>query len=136
MDYQQFYLSAQGRVNRKQWWLYLILPVFVVSLILSVVDGAIGTIDTESGLGLLSGIWTLIILIPSILVHIKRPRQVRLVGADRSHSHHRRSVAVDRTRIPQGDGGTEPVRTAGYRVGFRHRVRERKEGPCRRLPGA
>ena len=72
MDYQQFYLSAQGRVNRKQWWLYLILPVFVVSLILSVVDGAIGTIDTESGLGLLSGIWTLIILIPSILVHIKR----------------------------------------------------------------
>jgi uncharacterized membrane protein YhaH (DUF805 family) len=72
MDYQQFYLSAQGRVNRKQWWLYLVLPVFAVSLILSLVDGAVGTVDTESGLGLLSGIWTLIILIPSILVHIKR----------------------------------------------------------------
>jgi len=72
MDFQQFYLSAQGRVNRKQWWLYLILPVFVVSLILSIADGAFGTVDTESGLGVLTGIWTLIILIPSILVHIKR----------------------------------------------------------------
>lgn len=72
MDFQQFYLSAQGRVNRKQWWLYLVLPVFVVSIILSVIDGSMGTIDTETGLGLLSGIWTLIILIPSILVHIKR----------------------------------------------------------------
>jgi uncharacterized membrane protein YhaH (DUF805 family) len=72
MDFQQFYLSAQGRVNRKQWWLWLILPVFVVSLILSIIDGAMGTFDPESGLGLLSGIWTLIILIPSILVHIKR----------------------------------------------------------------
>ena len=27
MDFKQFYLSADGRVNRKQWWLYLILRV-------------------------------------------------------------------------------------------------------------
>jgi len=72
LDYQQFYLSAQGRVNRKQWWLYLVLPVLVVSLILSMVDGAIGTFDAESGLGLLSGLWTLIVLIPAIQVHIRR----------------------------------------------------------------
>lgn len=72
MDFQKFYLSAEGRVNRKQWWLYLILPVFVVSIILSIIDGSIGTFDAESGMGLLSGIWTLVILIPSILVHIKR----------------------------------------------------------------
>jgi uncharacterized membrane protein YhaH (DUF805 family) len=72
MDFQQFYLSAVGRVNRKQWWLYLVLPAFVVTLILSMIDGATGTFDAESGLGLLSGLWTLIILIPSIFVHIKR----------------------------------------------------------------
>jgi uncharacterized membrane protein YhaH (DUF805 family) len=72
MDYKQFYLSAQGRVNRKQWWLYLVLPIFVVSLILSFVDNAIGTVDQENGAGLLSGIWALITLIPAILVDIKR----------------------------------------------------------------
>ena len=72
MNFQQFYLTAQGRVNRKQWWLWLILPIFVISLILSIVDAAIGTVDPESGLGLLTGVWTLIILIPSILVYIKR----------------------------------------------------------------
>jgi uncharacterized membrane protein YhaH (DUF805 family) len=72
MDYKQFYLSAQGRVNRKEWWLYLVLPVFVVSVILSVIDNAIGTFDHDSGAGLLSGIWALITIIPSILVDIKR----------------------------------------------------------------
>jgi uncharacterized membrane protein YhaH (DUF805 family) len=72
MDFKQFYLSAQGRVNRKQWWLYLVLPVFVVSLILSFIDSATGMVDQESGAGILSGIWALITIIPSILVDIKR----------------------------------------------------------------
>ncbi len=72
MDFKQFYLSADGRVNRKQWWLKLVLPVFVITLILSFIDGATGRFDPETGLGLFSGIFTLIALVPSILVHIKR----------------------------------------------------------------
>ena len=72
MDYKQFYLSAQGQVNRKQWWLYLVLPLIAGSIILGGVDRAIGTFDAESGGGLLSGIWGLATLIPAILVDIKR----------------------------------------------------------------
>jgi uncharacterized membrane protein YhaH (DUF805 family) len=72
MDFKQFYFSGQGRVNRKQWWLYLVLPALVVSIILSMVDASTGRVDPGTGFGLFSGIWTLIILIPSILVHIKR----------------------------------------------------------------
>ena len=72
MNFQQFYLTAQGRVNRKQWWLWLMLPIFVISLILSGIDGAIGTGSPRGGGGLLSGIWGLISLIPAILVDIKR----------------------------------------------------------------
>lgn len=72
MDYQKFYLSPQGRVNRKQLWLYLVLPAVVVSIILSIIDASIGTVDPESGLGLLSGLWSLIVLIPAIIVYIKR----------------------------------------------------------------
>ncbi len=72
MDFKKFYFSADGRANRKQFWLWLILPVFVVSIILSILDASLGTMDAESGLGLLSGIWTLVVLIPAILVYIKR----------------------------------------------------------------
>jgi uncharacterized membrane protein YhaH (DUF805 family) len=72
MDFKQFYLSAQGRVNRKQWWLQLVLPVFVISLILAFVDMATGNFNAEAGIGLFSGIFALLALIPSVIVYIKR----------------------------------------------------------------
>ena len=72
MDFKQFYLSAQGRVNRKQWWLKLILPVFVISIILAFVDMATGHFDPEKGVGVFSSIFALLVLIPAILVYIKR----------------------------------------------------------------
>ena len=72
MDFKQFYLSAQGRVNRKQWWLKLILPVFVISIILAFVDMSTGHFDPQNGIGLFSSIFALLILIPAILVYVKR----------------------------------------------------------------
>jgi len=71
-DYKQFYLSAQGRVSRKQWWLRLVLPVFVIGVVLTLVDVALGTYSAESGGGVLSGLFALAVFIPSILVDIKR----------------------------------------------------------------
>jgi len=72
MDFKQFYFSPQGRVNRQQWWLWLILPVLVITAILSMIDVATGRFDPETGLGLFSGLFSLLVLIPSIIVHIKR----------------------------------------------------------------
>jgi len=66
MDFKQFYLSAQGRVNRQQWWLKLVLPVTVISIILAFVDMATGRFDPETGVGLFSGIFGLLVLIPLI----------------------------------------------------------------------
>jgi uncharacterized membrane protein YhaH (DUF805 family) len=71
-DYKQFYLSADGRVNRQQWWLRLILPFLVIGLVLTVIDLAIGIYNPRTGGGLLSGLFSLAALIPSILVDIKR----------------------------------------------------------------
>jgi uncharacterized membrane protein YhaH (DUF805 family) len=71
-DFKQFYLSADGRVDRRQWWLRLILPVFVITLVLTAVDMAIGTYNANLGAGTLSGLFALASLIPSIFVHIKR----------------------------------------------------------------
>jgi uncharacterized membrane protein YhaH (DUF805 family) len=69
MDFKQFYFSTQGRVNRKQWWLRLILPIFVILLFIDMVTGAY---DPKVGLGILSGLFVLASIIPAILVDIKR----------------------------------------------------------------
>ena len=71
-NFQQFYFSMQGRVNRKQWWLRLILPILVMILVLAFVDRAIGIYDPNTGVGILSGLFALAALIPAILVDIKR----------------------------------------------------------------
>lgn len=71
-DFKKFYLSADGRVNRQQWWLRLIVPVLVIELVLSFVDVAIGTYDARAGGGVLSGLFALAVLIPAIIVYIKR----------------------------------------------------------------
>jgi uncharacterized membrane protein YhaH (DUF805 family) len=71
MDFKQFYLSADGRVNRKQWWLYLILPAFIISIIASIIDASTGH-DPQQGIGPITAIFSLLILYPSIVVYIKR----------------------------------------------------------------
>jgi uncharacterized membrane protein YhaH (DUF805 family) len=71
-DWKQFYLSGKGRVNRQQFWLRLVLPGFIISVVLLLIDMAIGTYDAQDGIGLLNGIFSLLILIPAILVYIKR----------------------------------------------------------------
>lgn len=68
-DLQQFYFSAQGRVNRKQWWLGH--PIFVITLVLAFIDMVMDALDQQVGVGILSGLFAAS-LIPAILVDIKR----------------------------------------------------------------
>jgi len=72
MDFKQFYFSPDGRVNRKQWWLWLVLPLTVIGILLVFVDMATGRYNSELGIGLFSGIFALLSLIPAIIVYIKR----------------------------------------------------------------
>lgn len=73
MDFQKFYFSAKGRANRKQLWLWLMLPVFAMYIVLVILDAALGTqFHPRGGLGLFSLIGPLIILFPLIVVQIKR----------------------------------------------------------------
>ena len=48
-DWKQFYLSGKGRVNRQQFWLRLVLPGFIISVVLMLIDLAIGTYDRQDG---------------------------------------------------------------------------------------
>jgi uncharacterized membrane protein YhaH (DUF805 family) len=71
-DFKQFYLSPEGRVNRQQWWLRLMLPYFVIMIALIYVDLLTGNYYPSVSMGLLSGIFALLTLVPAVMVHIKR----------------------------------------------------------------
>ena len=71
-DLKQFYFSPGGRVNRQQWWLRLVLPYFVIMVVLTYLDLLSGYYDPTLGVGLLSGIFALLTLVPGVIVHIKR----------------------------------------------------------------
>jgi hypothetical protein len=60
MDFKKFYFAPEGRVNRKQWWLWLVLPLTAISILLLFVDMATGNYRPEYGIGLFSGIVALL----------------------------------------------------------------------------
>jgi uncharacterized membrane protein YhaH (DUF805 family) len=72
MEFKKFYFSPNGRVNRKEWWFWLVLPFTAISILLVFVDMATGNYNPEAGIGLFNGIFALLSLIPAIIVHIKR----------------------------------------------------------------
>lgn len=67
-----FYVSFRGRTTRKPYWLYLILPVFVISILLTLLDVGLGTYDAETGGGLFSGLFSLIAIWPSLAIGARR----------------------------------------------------------------
>src|SRR5262249_45094525 len=72
MDFKKFYLSPEGRANRKQFWLRLVLPLTAIEIVLVLVDVKTGNYNPELGIGLLSGIFALVALVPTVIVYIKR----------------------------------------------------------------
>ena len=72
MDFKRFYFSPEGRVNRKQFWLWLVLPLTAIEILLALVDVKSGNYNPDLSVGLFSGIFALIALVPIIIVYIKR----------------------------------------------------------------
>ena len=73
------YVVFSGRSRRKEYW-YFVLFVVIVSIVLSLIDSLSGTYHSESGTGLLSGIFSLAILIPSIAVSVRRLHDIDRTG--------------------------------------------------------
>lgn len=65
------YAGFSGRARRKEYW-YFILFNLIISVVLGMIDGVTGSFSVEAGLGLLSGIYALAVLIPGIAVAIRR----------------------------------------------------------------
>ena len=65
------YAVFDGRARRKEYWFFALFN-FIVAFVLAILDMGFGTFNTESGYGLLSGIYSLAVIIPGIAVAIRR----------------------------------------------------------------
>lgn len=65
------YAVFNGRARRKEYWYFLLFNI-IISIILGVIDGVVGSFSPETGIGLLGGIYALAVLIPGLAVSIRR----------------------------------------------------------------
>ena len=73
------YSVFSGRARRKEYWMFTLFSIIIV-VVLSIIDVSTGMFDPEMGRGLLSTIFNLIILIPSIAVGVRRMHDVGKSG--------------------------------------------------------
>ena len=71
MDVLRKYFVFSGRARRKEYWMFILFNI-LISIGLSIVDRVTGLYSAESGVGLLSTIYSLAVLIPSIAVGVRR----------------------------------------------------------------
>jgi len=71
MSFSQLVFSSEGRIRRRTYWLYGI-TVAILSWIALGIDTLLGTYNSDSGFGVVQVIFSLVVLIPGIMVCIKR----------------------------------------------------------------
>jgi uncharacterized membrane protein YhaH (DUF805 family) len=65
------YVDFSGRARRKEYWFFVLFNI-IISIVLTICDVVIGTYNGASGIGILSGIYALAVLLPGIAVTIRR----------------------------------------------------------------
>ena len=60
-----------GRARRQAYWGFLLIYL-LISIMLAVVDAIIGNYDAATGVGLLSGLFGLVTLLPTLGVTVRR----------------------------------------------------------------
>jgi uncharacterized membrane protein YhaH (DUF805 family) len=65
------YAQFSGRSRRKEYWFFTLFFV-LASIVAMGLDMALGTMDEETGLGVVSGLLSLAALLPSIAVTVRR----------------------------------------------------------------
>jgi uncharacterized membrane protein YhaH (DUF805 family) len=65
------YAVFNGRARRKEYWMFFLFNV-IISTVLMIVDGIVGTSAAPGAIGLLGGLYTLAVLIPGIAVAVRR----------------------------------------------------------------
>jgi uncharacterized membrane protein YhaH (DUF805 family) len=73
------YAVFSGRSRRAEYW-YFVLFNIIVAIVLSLIDTLLGTFDFVQGIGLLSGLYALAVLIPTLAGTVRRLHDIDRSG--------------------------------------------------------
>lgn len=73
------YIDFSGRARRKEFWMFVLFNA-IISVVLTIIDAAIGLSDNKLGVGVLSSIYSLAVLIPSLAVSVRRLHDIGKSG--------------------------------------------------------
>ncbi len=73
------YADFSGRARRREYWFFFLFNVLIAAG-LSLVDAFVGTADPLAGVGLLSGLYSLGVLLPSLAVGVRRLHDIGRTG--------------------------------------------------------
>jgi uncharacterized membrane protein YhaH (DUF805 family) len=73
------YAVFSGRARRAEYWYFVLFNIIVV-IVLSLIDVLLGTFNIVQGVGLLSGIYSLAVLIPTLAVTVRRLHDIDRTG--------------------------------------------------------
>jgi uncharacterized membrane protein YhaH (DUF805 family) len=73
------YADFKGRARRKEYWMFVLFNI-IFGIIANVVDYALGFGVEAGSIGIVSGIYTLAVLIPGIAVAVRRLHDVGKSG--------------------------------------------------------
>jgi uncharacterized membrane protein YhaH (DUF805 family) len=65
------YADFSGRARRREYWFFVLFNI-IISIVLTVCDVVMGTYNAAASIGILTGIYTLAVLIPGIAVSVRR----------------------------------------------------------------
>src|SRR3954447_5434423 len=65
------YAVFSGRARRKEYWMFFLFNL-ILYVVLALIDGLMGTFSPQAGLGVLSGLYSLAVLMPIIAVTVRR----------------------------------------------------------------
>lgn len=73
------YAVFYGRSRRKEFWFFFLFNL-LFSLALTMADDALGTLNKEAGIGVLSGIYTAAVFLPGLAVAVRRLHDIGRSG--------------------------------------------------------
>lgn len=65
------YAVFKGRAQRAEFWYFALFNI-IISIVLGMIDTASGSVNPQTGTGLLGGIYMLAVFIPGIAVSVRR----------------------------------------------------------------
>jgi len=73
------YAGFSGRARRQEYWFFVLFN-FIITLALIFVDAFIGTLNPQTGMGVLSGLYSLAVFIPTFAVTVRRLHDTSRTG--------------------------------------------------------